>query len=797
MTLVEFVEDLEAQGVELAVNGDRLRYHGEKNILTADVLSKLKERKAEIIALQRDRVNGPRLCPVSNGQAALWFLHQLAPDSPSYNVGFPIRIRSRLDVSAMQRALCALTDRHPSLRTTFPTRNGRPVQEIHPHRPPAFEAIESGHLTQEELVSAVSRAYSRPFQIDTGPLFRAQLFTSADDDHLLLLTVHHMVCDAWSLWMLLEELGTIYRMEHGGGPATLPPLTTTYADYVRWQRELLRGPDAERLWGYWKQKLDQLPTLNLPTDRPRPAVQSFKGASRSFQIGPELAAELKKLASSEGTTLYMVLLAAFKVLLHRYSDQNDIVVGSPTSGRTKRQFANIVGDFINTVLLRSSCDGDPTFRAFLAHVSQATLDALDHEAFPFSLLVERLAPSRASDRAPLFQVLFNFLKPQSFQEAIELWVAHKAADPIEWGGLALEPFPLFQQEGQVDLALEIAEGKTSLFGLFKYSSELFDASSIARMVGHFDTLLQGIVAKPESRLSELPLLTEGERHQLLIQWNDTHADFPRNTCIHRLFEAQAARTPNAIAAVCEGEALSYGRLEAEAEAIAARLRVLGVGPGVLVGLAVERSLAMLSALIGILKAGGAYVPLDPSHPPSRLKFILKDASIGWLVSERSVVSRLQFDGQAADGSRDGLVILRLTGAETATAAKQTVTPDDLAYVIYTSGSTGQPKGVQLCHRGVVNFLMSMARELGVTSRDIFLALTTLSFDIAVLELLLPITVGGRVVISSREAAIDPERIAALIEQSAVTVIQATPATWRMLIDSGWQGSSTLKILVGG
>jgi amino acid adenylation domain-containing protein len=812
MKMVEFIEELEVQGVELLVHGDRLRYRGEKDVITPQVLSILKEHKAEIIALQQDRTRRATLCAVSHGQSALWFLHQVAPDSAAYNVGFAANVRARIDIPALQHALEKIVARHASLRTTFPTRNGGPTQEIHRDLPPAFELIEARELNLSEIVARVAEAYKRPFNLETGPLLRTQLFRRNEEDCVLLFTVHHLVCDAWSLWLFLEELGAIYLAEHTGRAEPLTPLAASYADYVRWQRQLLRGAEGEGLWDYWKRKLEGLPVLNLPTDRPRPPVQSYTGASTRFQLGPELTAQLKAFTATEGTTLYMVILAAFEVLLHRYSGQEEIVIGSPTSGRTQRQFAGIVGDFINTIVLRSPCDSSSTFRAFLARVSETTLEAIAHQDFPFSLLVERLHQGRDSDRAPLFQVLFNYLKPQNFRDAIELWVAHDTGNTFQWGGLPLGPFPLLQQEGQTDLTLEMCEGKTALFGILKYNVDLFDEATIVRMAGHFETLLRGVLANPNSSLAELPLLTDSERHRLLVEWNDTRRDFPRDKCVHQLFEDQVRRSPQAIAVVCEGHSLSYSQLNSEANKLADRLKSLGVGPGALVGLCVERSLAMLIGMIGILKAGAAYLPLDPDHPQARLDFILQDAGIDLLVTHKMARSNLRFDGQPGEAKSISnlmsngaveLAILRVPGSAARETPKRSirpralVTPEDLAYVIYTSGSTGQPKGVQLCHRNVVNFLCSMAEQPGFSGRDTIVAVTTLSFDIAVLELLLPITVGGQVVIAKREVAVDPERLSALIEESRATVLQATPATWRLLLDSGWRGNPGLKILVGG
>jgi amino acid adenylation domain-containing protein len=421
------------------------------------------------------------------------------------------------------------------------------------------------------------------------------------------------------------------------------------------------------------------------------------------------------------------------------------------------------------------------------------LEAISHEEYPFPLLVERLRPNRETDRSPLFQVLFNFLKPQNFPEAIELWVGNERGTSIPWGGMSLGPFQLSQQEGQTDLTLEIAEGSTNLFGLFKYCVDLFDEPTIVRMAGHFETLLNGIIANPDCPLSELPLLGDRERHRLLYESNDTRKKFPDEKCVHQLFEEQAARTPDATAAVCEHASLSYSDLDERADELARRLMNAGAGPGSLIALCVDRSLEMLVGIIGILKSGAAYLPLDPDHPQSRIDTILQDSGVELLVANHDGI-KLNIR-RVAGQSR--ALIERPCSTVGAVYDRPTPTPDDTAYVIYTSGSTGRPKGVELKHRGVVNFLNSMAHEPGFTNQDKIVALTTISFDIAVLELLLPITVGGRVVIAKRQAATDPEALARLLRRSGATIVQATPATWRMLIDSGWEGQKDIKLLVGG
>jgi amino acid adenylation domain-containing protein len=813
MNVVEFIKDIEAKGVELWVEDDRLRYRSAKDVLTPAILTELKQHKAEILELYKEGAKNSFLYPLSYAQHALWFLYQLAPASAAYNVGFTARIRSRVDVPALQRAFQSLIARHLPLRATFAMRGSEPVQEIHKYQQVCFEKNDASQWKWDELRRRVVEAYQRPFDLELGPVLRVNLFTRSEQDHILLLTLHHIVCDAWSLWLLLDELRVLYPAELQGTKPKLPALELSYKDYVRWQTRLLASSEGERLWSYWRSQLGgELPVLDLPTDRPRPLVQTFNGASHTFKLTEELTRQLTGVARAHGATLYMTLLTAFLVLLYRYTGQEEIVLGTPTSGRSQTEFVGMVGDFINTLVLRVSLTGNPTFKAFLTQVRQTVLGALSHQDFPFSLLVERLQPKRDPSRLPLFQVLFNLQRPQQFREVVELWVAGETGERVEWGGLSLEPFKMAQQEGQLDLTLEMVEAMTSLFGVFKYNPDLFDAGTINRMEGHFQTLLESVVANPEQPVSQLPLLTEHEQRQLLVEWNHTQSDYPRDKCIHQLFEDQAKRTPEAIAAVFEDQQLTYCQVDTLAEELANRLKLFGVAPNGIVGFCVERSLDMLVGILGILKSGAAYLPLDPDHPKKRLDFILKDAGVTVLVTHPTVFSELSFSVQSVHAEKSsinhsseisGLVIICLDGHHneneelTPHSNRGKIHPDNPAYIMYTSGSTGDPKGVQIPHRGVVNFLTAMSSEPGMTERDTMLAVTTLSFDISVLELMLPLIVGGRVVIAKREVAIDGLRLSKLITESGATIIQATPATWRLLVESGWQGSNHLKILCGG
>jgi amino acid adenylation domain-containing protein len=524
-------------------------------------------------------------------------------------------------------------------------------------------------------------------------------------------------------------------------------------------------------------------------------VQTYQGASVHFCLTEVLTQQLKELALTDGASLYMVILAAYQILLYRYTGQEDTIVGSPTAGRTQSEFAGTIGYFLNPVVLRAVVKGELTFKAFLDQVRQTVLGALDHQDYPFPLLVERLQPNRDPSRSPLFQVAFTYQKPQQFREIVELFAPGDTGVRVNVGGLELEPFEMAQQEGQFDLTLDLIEGQNSLVGTIKYNTDLFEAATITRMVGHFQTLLEGIVANPLQPISELPLLTEAEHHQMLVEWNDTQTEYPQDQCIHQLFEAQVERTPNAIAVVFEDQQLNYATLNQKANQLAHYLQTLGVKPDTFVGICVERSLEMIIGLLGIIKAGGAYVPLEPMYPKERLTFMLSDAQVLVLLTQQKWVDKLpKHDGTV-------MVCLDTQWGDISQESEQNlvteVNPENLAYLIYTSGSTGKPKGVQICHQGFVNFLNSMRQKPGLTNQDILLAVTTISFDIAALELYLPLMVGASVTLVSREVASDGLQLLEKLVTSGATAMQATPATWQLLVNAGWEITPNLKILCGG
>jgi amino acid adenylation domain-containing protein len=723
-----------------------------------------------------------RALPLSYAQQRLWLIDQLEPSSATYNIPLALRLDGALDAGALTRSLAEIVRRHEALRTNYPTVKGEPHQVIAAAVPWSLLVVDLASLPdaarEGEAQRLATEDANRPFDLARGPLLRATLLRLDERAHVLLLNMHHVVSDGWSIGVLTTELSALYEAFSAGRPSPLPELRIQYADYALWQREWLSGEVLAEQLAYWKEHLRGAPAaLDLPLDRPRPAVESHRGAVLPILLPRELSAALGALSRREGATLFMTLLAAFQILLHRHSGQQDVVVGSPIAGRTLVETEGLIGFFVSTLVLRGRLGGDPTFRELLAQVREVTLGAYAHQDVPFEKLVEELAPPRDLGRAPLFQAM--------------LILQNASASPPSLGGVSLSRLAVERTTAKFDLTLSLGETAEGLCGSLEYATDLFDAATMARMAGHLQVLLEGAVADPGAHVSELPMLTEPERRQLLVEWNDTAADFPREATLHALFEAQAERTPGATALIFEKRSLGYRELDARANRLAHRLIALGAGPGTLVGLALERSPEMVVGLLGILKAGAAYVPLDPTYPRDRLAFMIEDAGLGLLVSEGSLAGALP-----EHGARLVLVDEPARDAPDTSPGRR-ARAEDVAYVIYTSGSTGRPKGVEIPHRAVVNFLAAMQVRPGLTAADRLLAVTSLSFDIAVLELFLPLVVGAQVDIVARATAMDGAALRSRIEQAGITVMQATPSTWRLLLDAGWPGGQGFVALVGG
>jgi amino acid adenylation domain-containing protein/non-ribosomal peptide synthase protein (TIGR01720 family) len=709
--------------------------------------------------------------PLSFGQQRLWFLDQLQPGSPAYNIPTAVRLDGRLDAGALAAALREVVRRHETLRTTFESVAGEPRQVIARDRPLPLPRVDLRALPaarREEEVRGLARAEAwRPFDLARGPLFRTLLLASGEEEHALLLTFHHIVSDGWSMGILVRELGALYPAFCAGLPSPLPDLPVQYADYAFWQRRWLAGEVLAAELAYWRGQLAAAPPLlELSLDRPRPAVQTFRGASRRFVLPAELSRQLQALSrAARNATPFMTLLAAFQALLGRLSGQLDIVVGTPVAGRNHLETEGLIGFFVNTVVLCTDLGGNPSFRELLERVRVKSLGAFTYADLPFEKLVDELQPERNLSHSPLFQVLFTL---QSWQRP----------------GLDLPElrFSQVEMDGSVakfDLTLSLEERPFGLAGGFQYNSDLFDPTTVARFAAQYESLLEAAAANPGLAVTDLPLLAAAERHQVLAEWNDTDAAYPTGVCLHELIAAQAARTPDALAAVCAGESLTYRELEERAGRLAERLIRLGVLPDGRVGVLLERSLEMIVALLGTLKAGAAYLPLDPSLPAERLALVIESAGAGAVLVQERLAHLLPGRGEKA-------VVLDGDAPESFSEGREgrgEVGEENLAYVIYTSGSTGTPKGVMISHAGIVNRLLWMQESYRLTAADRVLQKTPFGFDVSVWEFFWPLLVGARLVFARPEGHKDPAYLAELIAREGITTLHFVPSMLQAFLEA--------------
>jgi amino acid adenylation domain-containing protein len=770
------------------------------------------ERQSEYTIPRRDNDDAPP--PPSFSQERFWFLDQFEHARPVYNGCKVVRLVGELRAEILEECLNIIVRRHEVLRTTYPAPDGNPIQRIAASCSIEITVTDLEEVAAIDLPSAIKllirNAWLRPIDLSEELPIRARLARIDHARHLLILTLHQMVFDSQSVAIFFRELWTAYEAILTGKEPQLAALPVQYADFASWQRRRIASQTFQAQREYWIQRLSgTLPVLNLPTDKPRPPVQGFDGSRLSVQLPETLQLKLKELSRDNGVTLFVTLLAAFKTLLYRYTAQEDLVVGCPMLNRRLPETENLLGSFVNTLVLRTSYSGNPSFRETLRRVRETCVGAFAHQDFPFEKLVEELQPQRDLARNPIFQVMFAF--------------QNTAVPALELAGLRSDAVEIDGGMTKFDFTFSLIDKEHGIAGHIEYSTDLFHRDTIERMARHFQILLEAIVADPDQSIATLPILTEAERHQILVEWNDTAADYPKDQCIHELFEAQVERTPEAIALEFEGSEITYRELNRRANQLAHYLISLGIGPEKLVGICVERSIEMVVGLMGILKAGGAYVPLDPSYPKERLRFMLEDSQVSVLLTQEKLVEdrawrpvlspSAELRINSVEGMEDGdprsfilaprlqvvfldrdWPLIRTQGPETPATHLRS---DNLAYVIYTSGSTGQPKGVQVSHRSVMNCLHSISRRLGFARRDVLLAVTTISFDIAGLELYLPLLIGGAVVVASHEKAEDGNELLRWLEESSATAMQATPSTWRLLVDAGWQGSREFKILCGG
>jgi amino acid adenylation domain-containing protein len=780
-TIEQFLSDFHGLDVQIWVEGDKLRYSAPKGTITPDLLTQIGDRKSEIIKfLQRNNiastynlepitpVSRDKDLPLSFAQQRMWFLDQFEGKSAAYNLAGTIKISGLLQVEILEQSFREIVQRHEALRTTFKNVNGQPIQVISPTVTFRLPLVDLRPISEAERDTQVQRLVieeaQRPFNLTQGSLLRATLLQLGDTEYLLVLVMHHIVSDGWSIGrVLFYELNALYEAFLTGKPLPLPKLPIQYADFAVWQRQYLQGEVLSQELSYWKQQLDGAPTLlQLPTDRSRSPVQSFRGTTQIFELPQTLNEALKALSKQAETTLFMTLLAAFNTLLYRYTGAVDILVGSPIANRNRTEIEGLIGCFVNTLVLRTDLSGNPSFRDLLKRVREVTLDAYAHQNLPFEKLVEELHLARDLSHPPLFQVMF------SLQDAL--------TTNLKLPGLTLHLSPVDTKTAMFDLTLDLIETESGLAGRLEYNTDLFEADVIARLVGHFQRLLERIAANPDQRLSDFPLLSAAEQQQFLT-WNCTQVDYPHQACIHQLFEAQVEQTPDAIAVVFEHEQLTYRELNQRANQLAHYLERLGIKPDILVGICMERSLEMVVGLLGILKAGGAYVPLDPTYPKERLAFMLSDAQVSMLLTQEKLVEHLaEHQAHVVCLDRDWRVISQ----ESRTNPDTDVQPDNLVYVIYTSGSTGKPKGVMIRHQSLVNFTEVAIVEYGLSACDRVLQFASISFDAAAEEIYPCLMCGGTLVLRTDEMLRSIPTFVQKCWDLGLTVLDLPTAYWHQL-----------------
>lgn len=699
---------------------------------------------------------------VSFAQERLWFLDQLQPNQPLYNEPYAFRIEGSLNVTALAQSLNEIVRRHEVLRTTFAMVE-QPLQFIIPALTLALPIVDLQSLPKDqqeaEVRCLITEEQARPFDLTNEPLVRTTLLQLSKAQYVLLFTMHHIICDQWSFGILIREVVALYEAFKNGQLSPLLELPIQYADFAVWQRQWLQGVVLEAQLSYWKQQLSNAPTvLELHTDYPRPAVQTNQGARQSLVLSQPITIGLKALGQQEKTTLFMTLLAIFKTLLYRYTGQDDIVVGTTISGRNRAEIEELIGFFVNTLVMCTDLSGTPSFREVLQRVREVALGAYANQDLPFEQLVEELQPERNLSYTPLFQVMFQ--------------LDNTPATTLELPGLTLSPLEFHNETAKFDLTLSMMDTELGLIGSLEYNTDLFNTATITRMLEHFKTLVEGIVANPDQRISDLLLLSKTEQYQLLVEWNNTQTEYIQDkSCIHELFEATVTRSPNAIAVIFEDEQLTYGELNHRANQLADYLRLLGVKPEVLVGICVERSLEMVIGILGILKAGAAYVPLDPSYPQERLALILDDVKPLVLLTQKHLVAELPLSEAQ---------VVCLDECEYAQHSQEnssrSVTAENLAYVIYTSGSTGTPKGVLITHQALVNHSIAAAKTYELQPEDRILQFASVSFDVAAEELFSSWLSGSTVVIRPNKILLFAH-FAQFLVQEKLTVLNLPTAYW--------------------
>jgi len=814
--LVEFLSYLRSLDINVDVEDSRLRCNAPEGIITPELRAEISQRKAEIISFLKaaNRTSSFTPTPIvpmgrdgnqplSFAQQRLWFLDQLVPNNPFYNVPAALRLIGSLNFSALQQTFNEIVRRHEALRTTLAVVSGQPVQRIAAAFHLPINVVDLRNLPKESRQTEANRLTAqeaqRSFNLSNDLLLRVTLLQLDDAEYLLMLNMHHIVSDGWSIGVLIQELGALYTAFASEKPSPLPALSIQYADFAKWQREWLQGEVLETQLAYWRQQLNGISMLNLPADRSRPAIQSYRGKRQFLQLSKQLSEALETLSQREGVTLFMTMLAAFKTLLYHYAQQEDIVVGSPIANRNRSEIEALIGFFVNSLVLRTDLSGNPTFRELLNRVKEVALGAYAHQDLPFEKLVEELHPDRALNQNPLFQVAFALQNaPGNRLELPELTLSPQQLD-VGTARFDLE-FHLWERSPNSSGSNQSPSNKLwvdssdGISGMVIYSADLFDETTITRMLGHFQILLESIVANPEERIANLQYLSEKERYQLLVKFNQTQTDYPQNLCVHQLFEMQADRTPDAIALVFGEDQFTYRELNLRSNQLAHYLQKIGVGAEVLVGLCVERSLDLIVGMLGILKAGGAYLILDPSNPVARSIFMIEDAKLSVLLTQQQWVEDLRSANLqiiCLDTDRE------IVSQEIADNPTSAATAENRAYAIYTSGSTGKPKGVEIEHGSLLNLVFWHQREFEVSAGDRATQIAAIGFDACGWEIWPYLAAGASIYFPEDEIRRDPEKLQNWLISKSITIsFLPTPLADRIL-QLDWPPTTALRIMLTG
>ena len=777
MKVVEFLSYLNSLEIKLWLEEDKLKYQAPQGVMTAEIKQEIGTRKSEILDfLSREAQPSPNSpesviipvsrdedLPLSFAQQRMWFLYQMDSQNPAYNECPAIRLTGNLNIDILEQSLNAIIQRHEILRTTFPMVEGKPIQKIAPFLKVNLLKVELKDLPIEKVEEIVAQELQKPFDLTQSPLLRFTLFDLGYEDYILVPVIHHIIIDGWSKGILFKELSSFYQALLSNSTASLPKLPIQYADFAVWQRQWLQGEVLANQLNYWKKQLAAAPPLlELPTDKPRPPIPSFRGSSICFKIDSDVTEKLKSLSQKSGVTLFMTLLATLNTLLFRYSSQKDILVGTPTANRNRQEIEPLIGFFVNTLVMRNSLEGNLSFSELLQQVRNVVLESYANQDVPFEQVVDGLQIERSLSYNPLFQVMFA--------------LQNTPLTALDIPGLRVKSMAVENVRVKFDLTLILEEIETDqgtyLEGYWEYNGDLYTAERITRLMGHFQTLLKGIVKNPQQKVGELPLLTDPEKQQILVEWNQTQVPYQDHQCIHQLFEEQVAKNPDAVAVIYEQECLTYQQLNQKANQLAHYLQSLGIKTEELVGVCVERSPLIIIGILGILKAGAAYLPLDPSYPPNRLIYMVEDSGVSVVLTQEKLANTLQLENlQKVYLDQDWPIISQQSSDPpvSETQAK------NLAYVIYTSGSTGKPKGVLLAHKGVCNLATQQRKIFNIKAQSRVLQFASFSFDASVWEIFMALGSGATLVMGDSDSLLPGENLLNLLKKQKITVATLPPS----------------------